>query len=284
VLENGSVMGRIRTIKPEFPQSESMGRVSREARLCFILLWTLVDDSGRTRGSSRMLASLLYPYDDDAPSLIDRWLTELERENCLKRYEIDSNCYLQICKWNTHQKIDHPSPSRLPEPRESSRMLAPDLVPSTIVPVPKPSTKGSSPDTPPAVLTPLELTPVKNKTVKEFILPDWIPQQLWDDFVENRKANKSPMTDKAKNIAVKKLDGFRQEGYDIVAIIEETILNNWKSIFVNANTPKIPKPKKEWRPSTQRELDEQNYKDFGSPPPEEWAPEGAPQGWLPCRN
>ena len=59
-------MARIRTIKPEFPHSESMGRVSREARLCFILLWTIADDAGRLRGNSRMLASLLYPYDDDA--------------------------------------------------------------------------------------------------------------------------------------------------------------------------------------------------------------------------
>ena len=59
-------MARIRTIKPEFPQSESMGRVSRDARLCFVMLWTIADDSGRLRGNSRMLASLLFPYDDDA--------------------------------------------------------------------------------------------------------------------------------------------------------------------------------------------------------------------------
>jgi hypothetical protein len=73
-------VARIRTIKPEFPQSESMGNVSRDARLLFVLLWTLCDDSGRTRAASRMLASLLYPYDDDAPGLIDGWLGELERE------------------------------------------------------------------------------------------------------------------------------------------------------------------------------------------------------------
>ena len=56
-------MPRIRTIKPEFPQSESVGRLSREARLLFLLLFTLVDDAGRSRAASRMLASVLYPYD-----------------------------------------------------------------------------------------------------------------------------------------------------------------------------------------------------------------------------
>lgn len=119
-------MARIRTIKPEFPQSESMGRVSRDARLTFIELWTLADDEGRLRGNSRMLASLLFPYDDDAPSLIDTWLTELESENCIVRYQVDGQSYLQICKWLEHQKIDRASKSKIPplsNAREDSRGL-----------------------------------------------------------------------------------------------------------------------------------------------------------------
>lgn len=117
-------VGRIRTIKPEFPQSESMGRVSREARLCFIMLWTLCDDEGRTRANSRMLASLLYPYDDDAKGHLEGWLLELEREGCIQRYSCESDHYLQVLNWLSHQKIDHPSKSKYPTPRESSRDFA----------------------------------------------------------------------------------------------------------------------------------------------------------------
>lgn len=119
-------MARIRSIKPEFPQSESMGNVSRDARLTFIMLWTLADDEGRLRGNSRMLASLLFPYDDDAPSLIDTWLGELEKEQCIQRYKIEGQNYIQLCNWLNHQKIDHPSKSKIPpfaKPRESSRKL-----------------------------------------------------------------------------------------------------------------------------------------------------------------
>lgn len=125
-------MPRIRTIKPEFPQSESMGNVSRDARLLFIELWTLCDDSGRTRAASRMLASLLFPYDDDAPKLIDGWLEELDREGCIIRYSIDGASYIEVCNWLNHQKIDRPSPSKIPPPTESSRILANPREPSSV--------------------------------------------------------------------------------------------------------------------------------------------------------
>ena len=133
-------MARIRTIKPEFPQSETVGKLSRDARLLYILLWTIVDDSGSARAASRMLASLLYPFDDDAKDLIDGWLDELEGNDCIRRYQVDGSTYLEVTKWLSHQKIDKPTPSRLPpnpddfgeasrgfsKPRQVSRTL--DLV------------------------------------------------------------------------------------------------------------------------------------------------------------
>jgi hypothetical protein len=112
-------MPRIRTIKPEFPQSETIGKLSREARLLFVQLFTIVDDAGRSRAAPRMLASLLYPYDDDAHGLIDRWLDELAGNGAIRRYEIRGAHYLEIAKWLEHQKIDRPSPSRIPAPASS---------------------------------------------------------------------------------------------------------------------------------------------------------------------
>jgi hypothetical protein len=141
-------MARIRTIKPEFPQSETIGALSRDARLLFVQLWTLADDAGRLRGASRMLASLLYPYDDDAPGLMPTWLAELEEKQCIRRYEVEGAQYIEIINWLKHQKIDRPSESRIPEfvegsskPREESRALDADLGPRT-------STKTSTEDAP----------------------------------------------------------------------------------------------------------------------------------------
>jgi len=118
-------MARIRTIKPEFAQSESLGRCSRDARLTFVLMWTHADDYGRLRGSPALLASTMFPYDADVHGLIASWLGELEHEGCIQRYEVAGDHYIEICNWSKHQRIDHPSlplyPSFSSSPREGSR-------------------------------------------------------------------------------------------------------------------------------------------------------------------
>lgn len=107
-------MPRIRTVKPEFADSESMGRVSRDARLLFVIMWTIADDAGRLRGAARYLASRAFPYDVDAPGLVDGWLAELEREDCITRYVADGSSYIAITHWTLHQRIEKPSESKLP--------------------------------------------------------------------------------------------------------------------------------------------------------------------------
>lgn len=78
-----------------------------------------------------MLASLLYPYDDDAPTLVPKWIDELRSQTCIRTYTVDGKEYIEILHWTEHQKIDRPSPSKFPafvEPspnvREHSRGLA----------------------------------------------------------------------------------------------------------------------------------------------------------------
>jgi hypothetical protein len=67
-----------------------------------------------------MLASLLYPYDDDASTEIVKWLEELEKEQCIRRYALGADQFIQICNWLKHQKIDKPSSSKCPPPPEIS--------------------------------------------------------------------------------------------------------------------------------------------------------------------
>ena len=117
-------MARIRTIKPEFWTSESIGRLSRDARLCFISMWNLADDSGRLRGGFAYLSGAAFPYDADAREKMQSWISELVREGMVRRYIAgDGNTYIDIPKWLTHQKIDKPSPSKIPAFTEHSTSI-----------------------------------------------------------------------------------------------------------------------------------------------------------------
>jgi len=53
--------------------------------------------------------------------------------------------------------------------------------------------------------------------------------QLWDDYVEMRKKIKKPMTDKAKQIALKKLEN---ENVDTaIKMLEQSVFNSWQGLF-----------------------------------------------------
>ena len=106
-------MARARTIKPSFMRSRSMRAVSPMARLTFIQLWLVADDAGRLMVYAN-LALRLYPGDAGAAALLPGWLAVLEREHCIERYTVDGTDYLRIVNWRRHQKIYHPTPSRLP--------------------------------------------------------------------------------------------------------------------------------------------------------------------------
>jgi hypothetical protein len=113
-------VGRIRTIKPEFPTSRSIRNLSRDARLLFILLWTVVDDGGRYHGDADVLVGQLYPSDADAQKLLPEWLGELEAEGCIARYEVKGALYLRVVNWEKHQKINRRSGCKFPDPEEVS--------------------------------------------------------------------------------------------------------------------------------------------------------------------
>ena len=209
-------MARIRTLKPEFPQSESMGRVSREARLCFVLLWTICDDSGRTRASSRMLASLRSPYAEDAGKRIDGWLTELETENCIVRYEIDGNTYLEVRNWLNHQRIDKPSASKIPPFAESSRILANPREASCEEGKGKEG-KGKERNGRERTLAEPSLPPVEG-----------LDAAAWARWVAYRAEIRKPLKPASHQAAMTALARY---GAQQSAVVDQSISNGWQGLF-----------------------------------------------------
>lgn len=121
-------MARIRSIKPEFPEDETLGTVTRDARLTYVLLWTRADDLGRFRAAAPLLRGLLFPYDDDVASAdVERWLQELVGVGRVQLYEVDGQRYGLIVRWAKHQRIDNAGRSTLPDPPTDSPPSAASL-------------------------------------------------------------------------------------------------------------------------------------------------------------
>jgi len=109
-------MARIRTVKPELWQDESLAKVSRDARLLFVGLFNVADDEGRMRGAPAFIAGQVFPYDEDLS--VKDLLNELEAGRFIQRYEASEQRFIFITNFRKHQKIDHPTPSKFPKPPE----------------------------------------------------------------------------------------------------------------------------------------------------------------------
>lgn len=74
--------------------------------------------------------------------------------------------------------------------------------------------------------------------VEEDPLPDGVPPDLWAEFLEHRRAIKSPMTTAAKQRAFAALARMAGQGQDPAAILEQSIVNGWRGLFaVKATGP-----------------------------------------------
>ena len=61
--------------------------------------------------------------------------------------------------------------------------------------------------------------------------PDWMPIDAWQGWVDMRKQRKRPLTDRATNRAINKLDAIRAKGHDIAELLDRSTINGWLDIY-----------------------------------------------------
>lgn len=103
-------------IDPNIWQSEDFSKLSTLGKLVFIGLFSLADDEGRGRCNPVYLKSTLFPYEEGIRSAdIDKTLSEISSNMSVIFYSCDGSSYYSLYNWNTWQKIDRPSESKIPE-------------------------------------------------------------------------------------------------------------------------------------------------------------------------
>ena len=104
---------RIRTIKPEFWQSETMASIPKDSRLLAIALLNYADDEGFFFAVPQVIQGALFPFDEDSTS-IRRGLDELSRIGfCSLGKTTEGKRIGRIVNFLDHQRIDRPQASKI---------------------------------------------------------------------------------------------------------------------------------------------------------------------------
>lgn len=103
-------MPRNRMIKPEFWASETLARVSRDARLTFVGIWNFCDDYGFYLHSMRSILGDIYPLDESVDEKkLTTWVNELIAEKLIIPIEYKGKKILFVTSWAEHQMVQHKS-------------------------------------------------------------------------------------------------------------------------------------------------------------------------------
>lgn len=103
---------RIRTIKPEFWQSEDLAQCSDKARLLAVGLLNYADDEGFFNANPALIQAAIFPF--DTSSNITGMLLELSRKAKYVAFgEAEGKKYGQVVNFLEHQVISHPKASKI---------------------------------------------------------------------------------------------------------------------------------------------------------------------------
>lgn len=132
---------RIRSTKPEYWRSETIAALSWEDRLLLKGMESYVDDNGVGKDSIARISGDLFSHDlirepSRTVERISEGLKRIEKAGLIWRYTVDGDPLVFVSSWERIQRIDKPTPGRMPRPdgtlnygdsdiRESSRGLAP---------------------------------------------------------------------------------------------------------------------------------------------------------------
>lgn len=110
-------------MKPEWINSRDMRRLSAGGVVLWWILISQADDEGRLHADVDDLANLAKPW--MSPQETAEELAKMQRQRMTRQYSVRGEPYILLKNWPNHQKIDHPTPSRLPAPSNTKKAQTP---------------------------------------------------------------------------------------------------------------------------------------------------------------
>jgi hypothetical protein len=227
-------MARIRTVKPELFKHSVLFDAEQETklplRLAYIGLWTCCDREGRFKWRPRELQLDVLPFDKCDFS---RVLDALAARGFIVMYQASGETYGFIPSWKRNQFINNREASSvIPEPQQN------EVFDASGTRDPR-ENDASGTD----VVKEGKGKEGKGASLTREDLPEWIPSEPWNGWLDVRKKKHSPVQGRSRTIAINKLKKWKDQGYDLTEILDAATFGNWQGLYL----PEGIKPKKSFR-------------------------------------
>lgn len=195
-----------RYLKPGVRDSETIDSLSPQAENLFYRLLVTVDDFGRFDARPAMIKAQCFPIKESISiNKCKDLLEELNEKNLIYVYEVAGKLTLMMCKWDN---VPRSKESKYPAPTDSCIQVHTD--------VNQVNTDVSLTET-----ETITKTQTKTKTP-----PFGVSQEVWDSFVQQRKAKKAQVTELV-------IAGIQREadkaGWSLENALNEIVVRNWQS-------------------------------------------------------
>lgn len=102
-------------ISPEFFTSKTLNALPVQAMVTFAGLWCYVDDMGRGDDDAEMIKAAVWVRRRSVTEgKVTTDLAALDNAYLICRYEVNRFPLLHVINWSEHQKINHPTESKIP--------------------------------------------------------------------------------------------------------------------------------------------------------------------------
>lgn len=213
-----------RLIREGILTSDRVDQLDSGAEVFYRRLMSKVDDHGLYDARLSVLRTSLYPLRVDRVREADcsRWIAACEKAGLIALYEHDGKPYLQMLdtRWSARSEPKYPLPNgdgckplRATEnscKQENAPVPVFGVVDVVVVEDERESRKRSKP--------------------VGFAPPDWVNRTHWDAWHSCAKRKKA--TDAQKQLAVDKLDAWRQAGEDHAGALENAAVGGWQGLFL----------------------------------------------------
>jgi hypothetical protein len=214
-------MARIRTIKPEFWTDEKLSECSLSARLLFIGLISFADDDGRMEYAPARLRMQVFPCGAVATKKLIEYIGELHEHSLIRLYTVAGKEFLDIPNFLKHQRINRPTPSKIPPFSESS------VSPHGVVVSPPSGMEGNG----------TGKEGKGEKSAPAAPLPEVIGlnKSVWELWFQYRKASKKPIKDVSLLEAMRELASY---GEDQEGVVKQAIAAGYQGLWPLKGKPR----------------------------------------------